>query len=249
MQRLTAFFVALLALLALTGWAPYEPPPLQGHVVDGTNTLTATQIEALNTKLTALREQTGFAVVVFIASSLEDRPIEDVAYDTFNKWQIGEAGKDNGVLLLMAPNERRSRIETGKGVGGELTDIESVEILRTYVTPAMKDGDLARAADQGADAIQQSLVGDLPITAGPPAGKRPVTVPPVAKWIGLAGILLVGILAAVSRSFRWALLGILQTFLFMRGGGGGGFGGGGGGGGGYSGGGGRSGGGGANDSY
>lgn len=245
MKRFTAFVVALLALLALTGWAPYEPPPLRGHVVDGTNTLTPEQTAALDAKLTALREQTGFAIVVFIPSSLEDRPIEDVAYDTFNKWQVGEAGKDNGVLLLLAPNERRSRIETGKGLGGELTDLESAEILRSYVTPAMKDGDLARAADAGADAIQKALVGDLPITS-PAPGKRPVAVPPLAKWIGLVGVLLVGILAAVSRSFRWALLGILQTFLFMRGGGGGL---GGGGGGGYSGGGGRSGGGGANDSY
>lgn len=254
MTRLAASLLAIVAaLVALVAFTPdaqaarFTPPPLRGHVVDGTNTLTAEQIAQLDARLTAVRERTGFAVVAFVAPSLEGLPIDDVAYDTFNTWEVGEKGKDNGVLLVIAPNERRVRIETGKGVGGELTDIESAEILRSYVSPAMKDGDLYRAIDQGTSAITEALTGDLPVDerkqpgAGEPAPRT--GIPPLYL---LGAVIALGLLAIVSPGFRWVLFGLLHSLLSARGGGGGGFGGGGGG---YSGGGGRSGGGGASDSY
>lgn len=249
---LAAFVIVLVATITSPrpGYAArYTPPPLTGHVVDGTGAMTPEQIAAVDRKLTAFRKQTGFAIVAFVAPTLEGLPIDDVAYDTFNTWKIGDEGKDNGVLLVLAPNERKSRIETGKGVGGEITDLESIEILRTYVTPAMRDGDIPRAVDTGTEAIQKALSDELPPSAAPPPTAQEQGPPesPFPSWIVMVGIGLLALLSIVSPTARYILFGLLQTFLFMRGGGGGGRGGFGGGG--YSGGGGRSGGGGAGDSY
>jgi uncharacterized protein len=246
-----AFLVLLLAIATMVGAAParaapFTPPPLHGHVIDGTNTLTDDQRAKIDERLESFRLRTGYAIVAFIVPSLEGNTIEDVAYETFNTWKIGEEGKDNGILLVLAPNERKSRIETGKGVGGELTDLESAEILRGYVTPQMRAGDLYKAVDDGTSALEKALSDELPITnVGP--NEAPTPVPTMGHWLFIAAIVLLALLAIVSPTFRWVLLGLLQSMIFSRGGGrgGGGFGGGGG----YSGGGGSSGGGGASDSY
>ncbi|NUP09093.1 MAG: TPM domain-containing protein [Polyangiaceae bacterium] len=245
---LVAVCLATFAGVPSAAAARYTPPPLTGHVVDATNTLSAEQIAALDRKLTAFREQRGFAVVAFVVPTLDGLPIEDVAYDTFNTWGVGAQDKDNGVLLVIAPNERRVRIETGKGVGGELTDLESAEILRTYVSPAMRRGDLFAAVDGGTDAIAKALADELPVDKSAPSerGQEQPKPSPLRMWMLLAGLVVVGLLSLVSPTFRVILFGILQALLFMRGGGGGR---GGGSFGGYSGGGGRSGGGGASDSY
>lgn len=255
MKRALARCLAVLVAVLFTsialpaGAARFEPPPLSGHVVDPGATLSAEQRLAIDRKLEAFREQTGYAVVAFVVPSLEGNTIEDVAYETFNAWKIGDEKADNGVLLVLAPNDRKSRIETGKGVGGDLTDLESIEILRSYVTPAMKDGDIPRAVSDGTDAITRALAGDLPTTAAPHAPKPESA--PFTSWIFLGLVVILGLLAIVFPRFRWVLFGLVQVLLFRRasGFGGGGGRGGGGGGGGYSGGGGSSGGGGASDGY
>lgn len=245
--RIARGVVALWAIFGVLFWlardasaAKFQPPPLEGYVVDGTSTLTREQIATLDQKLETFRKEKGFSVVAFVVPSLEGTNIEDVAYDTFNTWQVGDVGKDNGALLVIAPKERRIRIETGKGVGGELTDIESSEILRNYVAPAMQAGDLYKAIDQGTGAIGEALAGDLPVSQ--PSRETPKTAPS-SPFGSIGMILLIGlllILSIVFPPFRFLLFALL-----------GGFRGGGGGGGGFSsgGGGGRSGGGGASGSY
>lgn len=244
LRRLIALLAVFGALLVLArdAAAKFEPPPLEGYVVDGTNTLTREQIAQLDQRLAAFRNEKGFSVVAFVVPSLEGSNIDDVAYETFNTWEIGDKGKDNGVLLLIAPSERRLRIETGKGVGGELTDIESAEILRTHVAPALRDGDLYRAVDEGTRAVETALAGDLPIREKTAAEKKEAPSSPFGSF-GM--ILLIGLLLLLSIVFppvRYLLFAILGGAFRGGGrGGGGGFSGGGGGG--------RSGGGGASESY
>lgn len=137
-------------------------PAAHGHVVDTAGKLTAADIQYLDAKLDGYRRQSGFAIVAFVVGSLEGQVIDDVAYTAFNTWKIGDAGKDNGVLLVIAPNERKVRIETGKGVGGALTDLQSNDIIRQVISPRLKAEQYREAVDQGSGAIAKALSGEAP---------------------------------------------------------------------------------------
>ena len=159
--------------------------------------------------MVALRAQSGYEVTAFVCGSLAGDTIEDVAYATFQGWKLGDASKDNGVLLLIAPHERRVFIQTGKGVQGALPDLAAEDIVQHDVIPRLKVGDVAGAVDRGTDAIGQALLSDDPGAARP--SRRREGGVPIRKAVGLTCILLVMIFVLV----RW------------RGGGGGGGGGGG----------------------
>jgi uncharacterized protein len=239
-----AIFTLLFALPTLDtreALAAFTPPPLNGHVVDTAGKLTDADIRYLDQKLDRLRRKTGFAIVAFVVGSLEGETIDDVAYKAFNAWEIGEKGRDNGVLLVIAPSDRKVRIETGKGVGGALTDLQSNDIIRGRINPLLQQDRFREAVDQGTTAIARTLVKGSPEDkpSAPPSARERPSLMNTLMLIGL-GILVI-ILAIVSPTFRHILFFFL---LFGRGGGGGG-----GGGSGYGGGGGRSGGGGSSDSY
>jgi uncharacterized protein len=223
-------FVAL--LLTSQAWAaPYRPPPIAGHVTDAAQKLTPAQVASLDEKLADYRKCSGNHVAVFLAASLEGNTIEDVAYETFNTWKIGEAKKDSGVLLVLAPNERKVRIETGKGVGGSLTDIQSKDILREKVSPRMKADDFFGAADQGTTAIGAALGGCTmhavvtpPDAQAPPPPRPPLVDPGPPKvypsyWLariamGLGLALLLGSAVFALRKDRRAALGGAAFTMF-----------------------------------
>lgn len=239
--------VLLACRSAFASPAPAVPlPPLDGHVVDMSGSLGRDDVAYLDGKLENLRLRTGFAIVALVVGPLQDEPIEDLAYRAFNTWQIGDKGKDNGVLIVVAPSDRRVRIETGKGVGGALTDLQSNDIIRNVMAPRLRQGRLRDAIDAAADAIAADLVEGTPGAAPPRAGTPTKTLSPLTMALLAGGFLLFIVLLVVSPTFRSLVFTLL--FFFGGRGGGGGFGGGGGGSG-YSGGGGRSGGGGSSDSY
>ncbi|MCL2778818.1 MAG: TPM domain-containing protein [Polyangiaceae bacterium] len=242
-----------LVTLAVLFWAPvalaFKPPPIDSHVMDTAGVLSPAQVEQVDRKLSRAREQTGFAVVVFVPSSLEGESIEDVAYTTFNTWKVGSAKGDDGVLLVIAPQERKTFIATGKGVGGALTDLQSSHINRDVINPLLRQGQYYEAINRGTSAI----LGEL--TAGTPGGVsdpgmhaqrgQPGARDVVRSGVYIVGFILVIVLAIVSPTFRSLLFWML---IFGRGGGGG-RGGFGGGGSGYRGGGGSTGGGGSSDDW
>ncbi|APR85908.1 methanol dehydrogenase [Minicystis rosea] len=161
--RLASLLAVLGAILTMaTSAFAFKPPPLNGHVMDTAGKLSQADIQYLDAKLSGYRQQTGFAIVAFIVGSLEGEPIDDVAYTTFNAWGVGEKGKDNGVLLVIAPNERKVRIETGKGVGGELTDLQSNDIIRQVIAPLLQQNRFREAIDEGTGAIAKALSGEAP---------------------------------------------------------------------------------------
>jgi uncharacterized protein len=137
----------------------FTPPPLSGAVVDTASALSTSDKKALESELAAYRARTTNEVVVFLLPSLHGESMEDVAYGAFNTWKIGRRGKDNGVLLVIAFADHKLRIETGKGVEGRLTDLQSSDIDRERIGPLLRQRRTYDAIVAGVDAIEAALDG------------------------------------------------------------------------------------------
>src|ERR1700758_4877871 len=123
-------------------------PPLSGRIVDQANIVPAVTRSALEQKLADLEAKSGIQLVVATVASLEGEEIEPYANELFRTWKLGGKTKNNGVLLLVAPTERRVRIEVGYGLEGTLTDALSKIIIANAIAPRFKvndfDGRVAR---------------------------------------------------------------------------------------------------------
>jgi uncharacterized protein len=253
----TGATAALLALLATFAAFALTFPALTGRVVDQANIIPAATRSTIEQKLADLESKSGIQLVVATVKSLEGQEIEPYANQLFRTWKLGEARKNNGVLLLVAPNEHRVRIEVGYGLEGTLTDALSKVIITNAITPRFKAGDFGDGILRGVEDIITVLTTDASEWQKRPALR--LDSQPASDAGGM--IVLVLILAflfflLVSPGFRNVVLQILILMMAnnSRGGfsGGGGYSGGGfsgGGGGGFSGGGGSSGGGGASGSW
>lgn len=182
--------VALLAVLwlglAAPAWAQPAPtfPSLTGRVVDQAELLSPAAETAITEKLATLESQTGDQLVVVTLNSLQDREIEDYGYQLGRAWGIGKSENDSGALLIVAPNERKVRIEVGYGLEGVLPDAVASTIVQTAILPAFRAGDYPAGIDKGADAIIEILNLD-PVEAE--ARARRAADPPLTAedWIAL----------------------------------------------------------------
>ncbi len=128
-------------------------PALTGRVVDQANILPADTEAQLTAQLEALETQSNRQLVVATVSSLEGYDISDYGYRLGREWGIGQEGEDNGAILLVAPNERRVRIEVGYGLEGYLTDALSSIIIQNAILPRFREGDMPGGVVAGAQAI------------------------------------------------------------------------------------------------
>ena len=151
--------VALAFLPALAQTAP-SFPALSGRVVDAANVLKPEDRAAIEAKLKAHEDKTTDQIVVATIPSLGGFAVEDYANRLFRAWRLGQKDKNNGVLFLVAPSERKVRIEVGYGLEGALTDALSKVIVATAVAPRFKAGDFAGGIDSGIDGIRAVLTGD-----------------------------------------------------------------------------------------
>jgi uncharacterized protein len=135
-------------------------PPLTGRVVDQANVMSAQSRSDLETKLKDLENKSGIQLVVATVSSLQGSDIETYANELFRSWKLGQAQKNNGVLLLVAPNEHKVRIEVGYGLEGTLTDALSSVIISSAIVPRFKAGDFSGGIQRGVDGITSVLSGD-----------------------------------------------------------------------------------------
>jgi uncharacterized protein len=135
-------------------------PALTGRVVDSANLLKADELSALEQKLQAHEEKTTDQVVIATVRSLGGTSVEDYANRLFRLWQLGQKARNNGVLLLVAPSERKVRIEVGYGLEGALTDALSKVITATAIAPKFKQNDFVGGLNAGVDAILSVLTGD-----------------------------------------------------------------------------------------
>ena len=129
-------------------------------MVDAANLLQPDQRAALDAKLKAHEDRTTDQVVVATVPTLGDLGIEDYANRLLRQWKLGQAGKNNGVLFLVAPRDRKVRIEVGYGLEGSLTDALSKIIITTAVAPRFQQNDFAGGLNAGVDAILSILTGD-----------------------------------------------------------------------------------------
>jgi uncharacterized protein len=128
-------------------------PKLTGRVVDQANLLRPEQELDISSKSAALEAQSGAQLVVVTVSSLQGRRIEDYSYQLGRHWGIGQEKKDDGVLLVVAPNERKVWIATGYGARVRLTDAVSSIIYRDAIIPRFRAGDYAGGITAGVDQI------------------------------------------------------------------------------------------------
>jgi uncharacterized protein len=250
---------ALLILLAALGAAlALTFPTLTGRVVDQAHIIAADTAASLETKLKELEDKSGIQLVVATVTSLEGQEIEPYANQLFRAWKLGERDKNNGVLLLVAPNERRVRIEVGYGLEGTLTDALSKIIITNAIAPRFKTGDFSGGIARGVDDIITVLTTDASEWEKRPSLRLDSKSDDSMDWLFIAAIFAFVTLFLFSSKFRWFVTNVLFNIMVNSGGrSSGGYSGGGGwssggsssSGGGFSGGGGSSGGGGASGSW
>jgi uncharacterized protein len=170
-------FVAL--WLAATAVLAADVPYLSGRVVDEAEILSPAARERLVATSKAHEDRTTNQVVVLTVPSIGGESIEEYANRVFNTWKLGQQGKDNGVLVLVVPNDRKMRIEVGYGLEGTLPDVDAARIIRNRITPRFKAGDFDGGVTDGMDAIVAQLEG-RPGASGDASG---TTLPHTGKGI------------------------------------------------------------------
>jgi uncharacterized protein len=178
---------AALWLLAMAVPAA-DVPFLSGRVVDDAEILSPAARERLAATSKAHEDRTTNQVVVLTVPSIGGESIEEYANRVFDTWKPGQKGKDNGVLLLVVPNERKLRIEVGYGLEGTLPDVAAARIIRDRITPRFKAGDFDGGINDGVDAIVAQLegrggaTGDAGATTSPTKGKGIFDSPQIAEF-------------------------------------------------------------------
>ncbi|WP_293362237.1 TPM domain-containing protein [Phenylobacterium sp.] len=263
---LLATWSLLVALIFLPTVALAAPkfPPLTGRVVDNAEILSPAAEAKLTAELAALERQTGHQLVVATLPTLQGYEIEDYGYQLLRTWGIGRKGEDDGAILIVAPNEKKVRIEVGYGLEPVLTDALSSLIIHRAILPAFREGryedgvvagaeqivrQIGLPADQAQAAVAEAEAQKAAATDGGSdvSFVLPIVFIFIVLWL-LSGVLrMFGVRRRFGGSGLWWLLPMILDGASRRGGGwsGGGFGGGGG----FSGGGGSGGGGGASGSW
>jgi uncharacterized protein len=150
--------------------------------------------------------------------SLEGQEIEPYANELFRNWKLGEKTKNNGVLLLVAPNERRVRIEVGYGLEGTLTDALSKVIIANAMTPRFKAGDFGDGISRGVDDIITVLTTNASDWQQRPSLRldNQQTADPIS-WVLIAALIALITLLVVSPGFRWFFLNVVLNILISSG--------------------------------
>ena len=160
--------LAGVVMFCLLAHADPDFPKLTGRVVDDAGILSAATKAALTASLAAEEKKSGTQIVVVTIKSLQGTPIETYGYQLGRHWGIGQKGKNNGALFIVAPVEHRMRIEVGYGLEEKLTDLQSAVIIHDIVTPAFKAGHYDQGVIDGTNAILKVVGGgsvlDMPDT-------------------------------------------------------------------------------------
>jgi uncharacterized protein len=239
LSRHIAVVAAVGAVLLATaaGGKPSPFPSFSAPLVDTVHVVPAEVAQQIDAQLQDYQSRTGNQIAVAIVHTTGNEALEDYSIKLARQWGVGSKDKDNGVLLFIAYDDHKLRIEVGRGLEGNLTDLVSGRIIRDIIVPQMRANDPGQAVLTGTQAIRAALgdtqVGPLPVAPPQPAPTSQST-PGWLVFVIIAGLILFVILGQFGRRRRWpGFGGGFAGPIFW----GGGFGGGGGGGGGFGGGG------------
>lgn len=154
------YFIFLFSLFAVSVLAQPEIPKLKMWATDLTGTLSQSELNDLNQKLKTYEDTTSNQIVVLMISSLEGYPIEMLAEETATKNKIGTEKNDNGILLLIAKDDRELRFEVGYGLEGAVPDAIASFIIRNEITPEFKNGNFYLGISNGINAIFKAIGGE-----------------------------------------------------------------------------------------
>ncbi|MGH1418970.1 MAG: TPM domain-containing protein [Hyphomicrobiaceae bacterium] len=170
-------------------------PELTGRIVDGANILSDEDEATIETELAKLEDQSTDQVVVVTLPSLQGYAIEDFGYQLGRHWGIGQKEANNGILLIVAPSERKVRIEVGRGLEPQMTDIMSKLIIQNAILPQFRRGNFPAGIKAGVRDIKDVLLGDANEVAArrakkPPSGLDAETIFSILIWISIATYIL-----------------------------------------------------------
>jgi uncharacterized protein len=208
-----AVWVALVWLLAVPA-AAREVPQLRARVTDEAGVLAADEVRELDRRLAAYEQATGRQIAVLVVRSLEGDPLEDFSIRVVEAWKLGRQGRDDGILVLLAMEERKARIEVGYGLEGEVTDLVSARIIHDVMRPYLRQDRPGAALLAGVEALVAA--------AGPGEGAPEVDAP--GFWqrevLGRSTVwyaAMLGVLVVVAGiAWRWPVVGVIATLVFAQ---------------------------------
>lgn len=218
-----------LAALALAGCALVSQaqddrvavPPLSARVTDLTGTLTSAERSALEQKLAAFEAHKGSQIALLMVPTTQPEAIEQYSIRVVDAWKLGRAGIDDGALLLVAKDDRRMRIEVGRGLEGAIPDVIAKRIIADLMTPYFRSGDYYTGISVGLDAMVAAVQGEPlpePKSRGRPTSGDPGAVLPIIILGSALGAFVrflsnraVGTLVAVAVAgvLGWAVVGLV----------------------------------------
>lgn len=195
-SRCRAAFLAFVACALLAGPAVAVPvPTLTAHVTDLTGTLPPDRVAALEQRLAALEQRKGSQFLVLVVPSTQPSTIEQFSLEVAERNRIGRENADDGLLLLVAKDDRKARIEVGYGLEGVVTDAISSRVIREYLAPRFREGDYAGGLDE-ATAVLEKLIDGEPL---PPPMAAQETGDAGSPFLPIVIGLFVGMFAAGTR--------------------------------------------------
>ena len=163
MRMMRGWLGLLSSLVLLIGVAHADdllPIPPVARVTDTTGTLGADEKQALESKLAAIEQGKGSQVAVLIVPTTQPEEIEQYSYRVADAWKLGRKDINDGVLLTVAKNDHKVRIEVGRGLEGAIPDAATARIIREYITPKFRSGDFAGGINDAVDALGKLIDGE-----------------------------------------------------------------------------------------
>jgi uncharacterized protein len=216
------YFFCLVAFLFTIHYSLFnsfalEVPALKGHVNDYANMMSQDTRLQIENELKAFEQSDSTQIVILTVPSLEGEVLEQFSIKVAEAWKIGQKGKDNGAILLVSKQDRKTRIEVGRGLEGKLTDLMAGRIVNSVINPRFKQGDFDGGFIAAAQAIIDVTRGEFKVdeTQAPTGRKRSSSLPTLLIF-GAVALLTLGrisrILGGAAGGIGFSLIGLLMGF-------------------------------------